>query len=372
MTDYYEILGVSRNASAEEIKRAYRKKARQLHPDYAGPGSEEAFKELSVAYEILSDPGKRRQYDIGGPAAFTNGGGFGADFGFADLFETMFGARGGFGAPTGPAQRTRRGQDSLVAVELTLEDVVFGAHKEVRVDTAVECATCAGSCCQPGTSPTPCTTCGGAGSVMSVQQSLLGAIRTSSVCRDCQGYGHTIDNPCEECGGEGRVRATRTVAFDIPAGVENGTRVRLSGKGQAGPAGGPPGDLYVEIREKAHPLFARQGYDLHTRIEVPMTLAALGTVFSLDTLDGDQELIIAPGTQSESEIVLKGLGVGRLSGGGRGNLHVHVSVQTPTAMDPRQQELLEELAELRGEQRVEPVGAAPGPLKWFKDKLGNR
>ena len=371
MTDYYAVLGVSKDASAEEIKLAYRKKARQLHPDYAGPESEEAFKELSNAYDTLSDPAKRRQYDMGGPSMFNGGGGFAGDFGFADLFETMFSARG-FGAPSGPAQRTRRGQDSLVAVELTLEEVVFGTHKEVQLDTAVECAECAGSCCAPGTSPVTCSECGGAGSRLQIQRTLLGDIQTSVACSSCQGYGQIIEEPCEECAGEGRTRATRTVSFEIPAGVENGTRVRLAGKGEVGPAGGPPGDLYVEIREKPHPLFTRNGYDLHTRIDVPMVLAALGTVFSLGTLDGEEELVIAPGTQSGSEMVLKGLGVGRLSGRGRGNLHVHISVQTPTDMDSRQRELLEELGELRGEQRVEPALASSGPLKWFKDKLGNK
>lgn len=372
MTDYYQILGVSQDASADEIKRAYRKRARELHPDYAGAGSEDAFKELSVAYEILSDPQKRRQYDAGGPQAFA--GGFPSEFGFADLFETMFGGGSfGAGAATGPAQRTRRGQDSLVAVELTLEEVVFGANKEIKVDTAVTCETCGGSCCEPGTSPLTCTVCGGTGAVSRVQQTLLGAIRTQAACNACQGFGQTIPHPCVECSGEGRVPATRTVNFDVPAGVENGTRIRLSGRGQAGPAGGPAGDLYVEIREKPNPLFARQGIHLHTRIEVPMALAALGTVFSLTTLDGEQELVISPGTQSESEIVLKGLGVGRLGGSGRGNLYVHVGVQTPTELDEAQQKLLEELAELRGEQRVEPVGVAgQGPLKWFKDRLGSR
>ncbi len=376
MTDYYQILGVSADASAEEIKKAYRKRARQLHPDYAGPESEEAFKELSVAYDVLSDPQKRRQYDIGGPDAFSGAGnGFPSEFGFADLFETMFGGGGSFGGgrSSGPAQRTRRGQDSLVAVELTLEEIVFGTRKDIRVDTEVLCETCQGSCCEPGTSPVVCSACGGAGSVNRVQQTLLGAIRTQAVCYSCQGYGQTIPNPCHECAGEGKTAANRTVSFDVPAGVENGTRIRLSGKGSVGPAGGPAGDLYVEIREKSNPLFARQGIHLHTRIEVPMALAALGTVFSLTTLDGEQELVIAPGTQPESEIVLKGLGVGRLGGSGRGNLYVHVGVQTPTDLDERQTELLEELAELRGEQRVEPVAmAGSSPLRWFKDKLSSR
>lgn len=372
MRDYYEVLGVSSNATADEIKKAYRKKARQLHPDYAGADSEEAFKELSVAYDVLSDPQKREQYDLGGPAAFSGGGaGPTGDFGFADLFETMFGGMGGFGGPTGPTQRTRRGQDSLIAVEVTLEEVVFGTKKEVKVNTAIECDVCHGSCCEPGTSPTTCPTCGGTGSVTRVQQTLLGAIRTSAPCRTCQGHGQTIDHPCHECVGEGRVRASRTVSFEVPAGVENGTRIRLAGKGEVGPAGGPAGDLYVEIREKPHPLFARQGIHLHTRIDVPVALAALGTVFTLDTLDGQQELVIDPGTQPEAELTLKGLGVARLGGSGRGNLYVHVGVKTPTNLDDRQRELLEELAELRGEQRVEPVGAGThGPLKWFKDKLG--
>lgn len=372
MTDYYEVLGVARDASADEIKKAYRKKARQLHPDYAGPDSEDAFKDLSVAYDVLSDPQKRQAYDIGGPTA-ANGNGFPqGDFGFADLFETMFGTMGGgFAASRGPASRARRGQDSLLAVELTLEEVTFGVKKEIRLDTGVRCETCGGSCCEPGTSPVTCGVCGGTGSVTRVQQSLLGAIRTASPCSACQGYGQTIPNPCRDCGGEGRVRASRTVSVDIPAGMENGSRLRLQGQGEAGPAGGPAGDLYLEVRELPHPAFARSGNDLYTRVDVPMTLAALGTLFSLDTFDGEREVAIKPGTMSGEEIVIKGLGVGKMRGG-RGDLHVTIGVQTPQKLDERQRKLLEELAELRGEERVEPAHAGGGPMRWFKDKLSGQ
>lgn len=372
MTDYYEILGVARDASADEIKKAYRKKARLLHPDYAGPESEDAFKDLSVAYDVLSDAQKRQAYDIGGPAAAGGGGFPQGEFGFADLFETMFGSMGGgFASSRGPASRSRRGQDSLLAVELTLEEITFGVKKDIRVDTAVKCETCGGTCCEPGTSPVTCGACGGAGSVTRVQQSLLGPIRTSAPCGNCQGFGQIIQDPCHACSGEGRVRVSRTVSVDIPAGMDNGARVRLRGQGEAGPGGGPAGDLYLEVRELPHPTFARRGSDLYTRVDVPMTMASLGTLFSLQTFDGEQEVTIKAGTMSGEEITLKGLGVGRPRGG-RGNLHVTIGVQTPQHLDDRQRELLEELAELRGEHRVEPAHSSGGPMRWFKDKLGGQ
>lgn len=369
VNDYYEILGVSRDATQEEIRKAYRKRARQLHPDYAGPDSEEAFKDLSVAYETLSDPQKRQMYDIGGPDALHGGtGDAGAGFGFADIFESMFGG-GGFASASGPIPRARRGQDQLLAVEVTLEEETFGAKKEVSLDTWVRCERCGGTCCEPGTHPTTCPTCGGTGSVTRVQRSLLGNVRTQTPCSACQGHGTTISQPCRECSGEGRVRSRRTMTVDIPVGVDNGTRIRLTGRGEAGPAGGPNGDLYLEIREKRHPVFTRRGDDLHTWITIPMTTAALGTVFELQTLDGAREVVIKSGTQPQGEVVLGGLGVGHLQRPGRGDLHVHVDVEVPRKLDDRSRQLLEELASIRGEARVEPRREDQTVFGRLRDRL---
>lgn len=354
MRDYYEVLGVARDASQDEIKKAYRKLARKLHPDYAGADSEEAFKELSVAYETLSDPEKRQMYDIGGPDALRGGAGAGAGFGgFSDIFEAMF--SGGFGASaSGPASRVRRGKDRQVVVDITLEDAAFGAAKEVSFDTYVLCEACHGSMCQPGTSPTQCTTCHGSGFVTQIQNSLFGRMQTQAPCPTCQGYGDTIATPCAECSGAGRVRTRRTLNVNIPAGASEGTQIRVSGEAEVGQGGGPNGDLYLLIREKKHPVFDRRGDDLHTWITIPMTTAALGAEFELETLDGKKTVTINPGTQPNDDIVLEGLGVGHLQRSGRGSMHVHVDVQIPKKLDEKSRELLEELAKVRGEVRVEP------------------
>ncbi|MCI1691975.1 MAG: molecular chaperone DnaJ [Actinomyces sp.] len=374
MNDYYEILGVPRDASQDQIKKAYRKKARQLHPDYAGPESEEAFKDLSVAYETLSDPQKRQMYDLGGPEAVHGGGagGMGGDgFGFADIFESMFGGSS-FASSSGPIPRARRGQDQLLAVEVTLEEETFGATKDISLDTYIRCPRCEGTCCEPGTRPQTCPVCRGTGSVTRVQRSLLGNIRTQTPCSACQGHGSTIPSPCHECSGEGRVRTRRRMSVDIPVGVDNGTRIRLSGRGEVGPAGGPAGDLYLEVREKKHPIFTRRGDDLHTWITVPMTTASLGTVFQLQTLDGPREVTIGAGTQPQEEIVLKGLGVGRLQRSGRGDLRVHVDVEIPRRLDDRARELLEQLADLRRESRVEPHRGDQSMFDRLRDKLSGQ
>ena len=371
MSDYYQILGVSREATPEEIKKAYRKKARQLHPDYAGPESEEAFKELSVAYETLSDQKKRQMYDLGGPDAVHGGSNpmsGAAGFGFADIFEQVFNGAFGGGA-SGPASRASRGRDQLRAIEVTLEEETFGAKKDITVDTWVTCARCQGACCEPGTTVTTCSTCSGSGFVTRVQRSLLGNVRTQQACSQCGGYGTIIKDPCHDCSGQGRVRSQQTLTVDIPAGVENGTRIRLSGRGEAGPAGGPHGDLFLEVHEVKHPVFARRGDDVHTHITVPMTVAALGTVFTLDTLDGSKEVTIEPGTQPEDEVVLKGLGVGHLQRSGRGDLHVHIGVEVPRHLDERSRTLLEELADIRGEHRVEVPTSQKSTFQRFRDKL---
>lgn len=369
MRDYYEVLGVSRTATIEEIRRSYRKKARELHPDYAGVQSEEAFKELSVAYETLSDPEKRQMYDLRGPAGMSGASSpFGPGFGFTDIFEAMF-SGGAFGGAQPSRTRGRPGRDTKVAVEVTLEDVVFGTEKQVVLDTAMVCATCEGSCCAPGTSPVTCSVCSGTGSVTRIQSSLLGQIRMAVPCNSCGGQGRTIPTPCAACAGEGRVRATRTISVTVPSGIENGSRIKLRDQGEAGAQGGSAGDLYVEVRVKPDKLFSRRGMDLHTSITVPMTTAALGVVFPLATFDGEHDVVVPPGTQPNEEVVLKGLGITRPGGTGRGNLYVHVGVEIPERLDDRSRELLEELAAHRGEDVGERPKAKSSVFGRIKDAL---
>ncbi|MDM7853778.1 molecular chaperone DnaJ [Cellulomonas alba] len=375
MTDYYEILGVPRDATPEQIKKAYRKLAREHHPDVAGAdaASEERFKDVSRAYDVLSNPEKRRAYDLGADPA-SPGGGMGGGFGFQDIFETFFGAATGGPSARGPVPRARRGQDALVRIDLDLAEVTFGTHREVPVDTAVVCPTCNGTCCRPGTSPRTCEVCGGRGSVQRVARSFLGQVMTTQPCPACHGFGTVIPEPCTDCSGEGRVRARRTLQVDVPAGVDTGTRIKLTGQGETGPAGGPAGDVYLEVHERKHDTFLRRGDDLHATVSVPMTAAALGTVLTLDTLDGAREVDLRPGTQPAQIVALKGLGVGHLHTGGRGDLMVHVDVEVPTSLDDEQSELLRRLATLRGEERPEArlAAANPGVFSKLRDKLAGR
>jgi len=374
VTDYYEILGVPRDASAEQIKKAYRKLARELHPDVAGEAGEDRFKDVARAYEVLSNPDKRQQYDMGVDPSSPSGGagaGFGNGFGFQDIFETFF---GGGGAPAGPVPRARRGQDALVRMDIDLAEAAFGAKRELQVDTAVVCGTCSGNGCRPGTDLKTCDVCQGRGNVQRVARSFLGQVMTTAPCAACQGFGTVIPEPCADCSGEGRVRSRRTLSVNVPAGVDTGTRIKLTAQGEVGPGGGPAGDLYVEIREKPHETFVRRGDDLHCTLQVPMTAAALGTVLDLETLDGEQEIDLRPGTQPGQVVTLKGLGVGHLHAGGRGDLNVHVDVQVPAGLDEEQTELLRSLATLRGEERPEPrlTAAHPGVFSRLRDKLSGR
>jgi molecular chaperone DnaJ len=348
VSDYYEVLGVTRAASAEEIKRAYRKLARQLHPDVnSSPSAAERFKEVGRAYEVLSSPDKRQAYDTGAdPNA--SGGGFGQGFGFTDIFETFFGATAG---ARGPVPRQRRGQDALIRIEIDLAEAAFGGQRELQLDTAVVCPVCSGSCCQPGTSPQVCEVCRGRGQVQRVARSFLGQVMTTQACVACQGFGTVIPSPCLECSGEGRVRSRRSLTIKVPPGVETGTRIQLSGQGEIGPGGGPAGDLYVEIVEKQHAVFSRRGDDIHCTVEVPMTAAALGTTIKLETLDGTEDFDVRAGSQSGEASTLRGFGVTHLRGTGRGDLVVHLSVLTPTKLDEEQEELLRQFAVLRGEER---------------------
>ena len=356
--DYYAILGVARNASPDEIKKAYRKLARQLHPD-VNPSAEaqERFKEVTAAYEVLSDPQKREIVDLGGDPLAPGGGGMGGAggpfAGFADIMDAFFGGATGMGA-RGPRTRIRPGADALYHLELDLVDTAFGTARELNLDTAVLCTRCNGAGTAAGTHPETCGTCGGRGEVQSVQRSFLGQLVTSRTCPECGGVGTRIRHPCPDCAGEGRVRAHRTITVKVPAGVEDGMRLRLSGEGEVGPGGGPPGDLYVEIRERKHPLFTRDGDDLHCRLSLPMTAAALGTTVKLETLDGEETLEVRAGTQSGTVTTLRGRGVPHLSRSvGRGDLHVHIDVETPTKLDPEQERLLRELARVRNEEAPE-------------------
>lgn len=371
VSDYYEILGVSRDATPEEIKKAYRKLARQLHPDVnAGPEAEERFKEVGRAYDVLSNPERRQVYDLGVDPGAT-GGGFGAGFGFTDIFETFFGAAAG---ARGPAPRQRRGQDALIRIEIDLAEAAFGSQRELQLETAVVCPACEGTCCRPGTSPRTCEVCHGRGQVQRVARSLLGQVMTTQACVACHGFGSVIPEPCLECSGEGRVRTRRSLTIKVPAGVDTGTRIQLARQAEVGPAGGPPGDLYVEIVERPHPTFTRRGDDLHCMVEVPMTAAALGTSLEVETLDGAEEIEVRPGLQPGENVVLRGLGITHLRGGGRGDLIVHLGVLTPTRLDEQQEALLRELAKLRGEER--PAGRmAPAHQTVFgklRDRLSGR
>jgi molecular chaperone DnaJ len=349
-TDYYALLGVSRDATPEEIKKAYRRLARELHPDVnPDPEHQERFKLVTAAYEVLSDPEKRQMYDLGGDPFSQARGGGSATFDFSDIMDAFFGG----GAQRGPRTRARRGQDALIRIQIELSDAVFGSTRDLTVDTAVRCATCDAAGTAPGSTFETCVMCKGRGEIQQVQRSFLGQVMTSRPCPQCQGFGTTIPHPCHECSGDGRVRTRRTLTVQIPPGVDTGTRIQLSGEGEVGPNGGPAGDLFVEIVVATHALFERRGDELHCVVTVPMTAAALGTSMTLDTLDGTTVIDIRPGTQSGESLVVRGQGAARLRSAGRGDLHVHLRVQTPTRLDAEQEELLRQLAALRDESTVQ-------------------
>lgn len=348
MADHYEVLGVERNASPDEIKKAYRRLARELHPDVnPSPDAAERFKLVTHAYDVLSDPQGREQYDLGPQPGF---GGGGANFGgFGDIFETFFGGGGG---SRGPKSRRERGQDALLRVEIDLDEVVFGTHRDLEVDTAIVCETCNGSCCQPGTAPVTCDICHGTGSIQRSVRSLLGNVMTSSPCGTCRGYGTVIATPCVTCQGQGRVRARRTVPVDIPAGVDTGLRLQMPGSGEAGPAGGSNGDLYLEIKVKHHDVFSRDGDDLLCTLEVSMTDAILGTTATVKALDGDITLELKAGVQSADIMTVKDRGITHLRGNGRGDMRVGIQVVTPTKLDHKERELIKQFA--ASHKRTEP------------------
>ncbi|MDR1118229.1 MAG: DnaJ domain-containing protein [Bifidobacteriaceae bacterium] len=393
MNDYYGILGLSRGCSAEEVKTAYRKASRAHHPDIVGhtAKAEEKFKEINAAYEVLSDPKKREMYDLGvdplAPGGGAAGGagnpfagfgsqGFGGGFaGFGDIFEAVFtAASGGSAGQQGPLPRAARGRDQLERLTVDLSDAVFGATRAISYSTYLTCSGCGGSCCAPGTGPSVCSACQGRGVRERLVRSLLGTMRTMDPCRQCEGHGTVIATPCPDCSGNGRVRGRRSAEVRVPAGVDTGNRLRLTGEGEAGPAGGPAADLYVEFKVRRHADFMRDGDDLVATLALPMTAAALGASVPIQTLDGVQQITIRPGAQPGSTIVLEGLGVGRLGQRTRGDLRVNLDVQVPTDLDEAQRELLGRLAAERGEERpqAELSPAHGGMFSRLKDKLSGR
>jgi molecular chaperone DnaJ len=358
--DFYELLGVERTADERTIKSAYRKLAMQCHPD-KNPGckeSEAKFKAVSAAYACLSDPQKRAAYDRFGHAAFENGGGGfgnGADFGdLGDIFETIFGgAFAGGGAGRGP----RRGADLRYDMEITLEEAFHGKSAEIEVETAETCKPCHGSGAEPGTSARRCNLCTGRGKVRAQQ----GFFMVERTCPNCHGRGEVIEKPCRACRGEGRVDVPHTLAVDVPPGVDNGTRIRLSGKGEAGPFGAPPGDLYIFIHVKRHPVFEREGTTLVTRAPISFTTAALGGEIAIPGLDGARHTIEIPaGIQSGKQLRKRGAGMPVLQGRGHGDLVVEVSVETPTKLTAKQKDLL------RAFQQTETGDECPQSKGFFE------
>lgn len=370
--DYYEVLGVARGASAEELKKAYRAKAKALHPDRNSdnPNAEAQFKEVNEAYDVLKDADKKAAYDRFGHAAFEGGmgggrGGAGGGAGFrgqgdfsafSDIFEDIFGdfmgGRGGQGGGPGGGARARpqRGADLRYNLRVTLEEAFHGAPKTLQLRSAVTCEPCKGTGSESGGEAVSCPTCGGLGRVRA-QQGFLTMERT---CPTCGGAGHVVKNPCRACAGAGRVEKERTLSVNIPAGVETGTRIRLAGEGEAGPRGGPPGDLYIFIELRDHPIFQREGSTLFCRVPVSMPTAALGGEVEVPTIDGNMSRVkVPPGSQTGKQLRLRGKGMPALRGGGAGDMVIELAVETPVNLTPRQKELLEEFERLSEDNNPE-------------------
>ena len=363
--DYYDLLGLSRDATSDEIKRAYRTLARQLHPDTnPDPAAADRFKQVAQAYEVLSDPEKRQRYDRYGAEGMGGGDPFGGA-GINDIFDAFFGGGGGggpFGGRRGPSGPPR-GQDLEVAVEITFEQSVFGAQIPVELKLPDRCDDCDGSGAGEGTKPVTCSDCGGSGQVRRVRQSVLGQMVSTSPCPRCGGLGQVITTPCASCRGEGRVTVAKSYTVEVPAGVVSGSTLRLTRRGAAGPRGGSHGDLYVHLRVQPHERFRREDDDLVTDVPISIAQASLGTKLVLETLDGDEDLAIPPGTQPGHEFVLRGRGVPRLHGRGRGDLRAIVRVEVPTKLSGDEVELLRKYAEGRGERVGDPGSSLFSKIK---------
>jgi molecular chaperone DnaJ len=372
--DYYEILGVSRTASEAELKAAFRKLAMQHHPD-RNPGDmecEHRFKELNEAYDVLKDGDKRAAYDRFGHAAFEHGGvggghGFGADFAstFADIFDDLFGMGGRRGRPSG----RERGADLRYNMEISLEEAFTGKTAQVRIPTSVTCEACSGTGAKTGTRPRACPTCGGHGRVRHAQ----GFFTLERTCPACHGRGQVIEDPCPSCSGSGRVTRERTLSVNIPAGVEDGTRIRLAGEGEAGVRGGPAGDLYIFLSIASHQFFQRDGADLHCRVPVSMVTAALGGAFDVPTIDGGKTKVKVPeGTQSGRRFRLQGKGMPVLRSKQMGDMYVQVIVETPQKLSKRQKDLLAEFEKISSRETHPESAGFFTRVKDFFDGLGSR
>ncbi|HHW92805.1 MAG TPA: molecular chaperone DnaJ, partial [Firmicutes bacterium] len=358
--DYYEILGVSRDATQDDIKKAYRKLARKYHPDVNqnDPKAEEKFKEIKEAYDVLSDQQKRAQYDQFGHAAFENGGyqagpqgfgGFGGFGGFDDIFDMFFGQ--GFGGAGRGRNQPRQGPDLRYDLEITLEEAATGVERDLEVVRTEICPDCNGSGAEPGTHPTTCNVCGGTGQIKQVRQTVLGQMVNITTCHACGGSGQIVTTPCSKCRGRGKIRRTRKIHVSVPPGVDTGSRLRINGEGEAGSHGRPPGDLYVYITIKPHAFFTRQGVDILYEAPLSFTQAALGAEIEVPTLHGKAKLTVPAGTQPGTRFRLRGKGLPHLRRGGRGDQLVKVAVKIPTRLTAKQRKLLEEFAETLNEKK---------------------
>ncbi|MDP2728034.1 MAG: molecular chaperone DnaJ [Dehalococcoidia bacterium] len=366
--DYYEVLGVSKNATDEEVKKAFRKQAFQFHPDRnKNHDAEERFKEISEAYEVLSDVEKRANYDRFGHAGQQGFGGFegfGGFSGFGDIFETFFG-----GAGTATRRGPQQGSDLNHNLTLTFEEAAFGCEKEIQVSRNVVCPACSGSGSEPGTQPAKCPNCNGLGQVRRVQQSIFGQFVNVATCPRCHGEGRIITSPCTKCKGTGKMRQTHRLAVNIPPGVDDGSQLRLSGEGEPGAKGGRPGDLYMSISVLKHKLFRRQGSDVLYDLPLTFPQAALGDEVEVPTLDGPQPLKIPSGAQSGKVFNLRNRGIPHLRGGGRGDMLIRVRVVTPESLTEYQRKLLQELANTMGHE-VSPQDGK-GLFDKIKDAFGS-
>ena len=367
--DYYEVLGVPRDASDEEIKRSYRRAAQRHHPDIdSSDGAEQRFKELNEAYRVLSDRQRRTAYDMFGHAGVDGastgaGGGFGGGFGpFGDIFDAFFG-----GSPAGARGRRRVVAGADLRYDLTIEfaEAVAGVTREINFPTLVQCSTCEGSGAEPGSQPEKCPECNGTGEKRRVAQTILGQMVNITACPRCNGEGSIVSTPCQVCRGEGRIREQRTLKVDVPAGIDSGQRIAIEGQGEAGPRGGPPGDLYVAVTVREHASLLRRGTELYYELPVSFPQAALGASLEIPTVEGAEQLAVPAGTQGGTEIRLRGRGVPRLRGLGRGDLHVIVTVVVPHKPSKRERELLKELGEV-GAPAVLPRGG-PGLVDRLRD-----
>jgi molecular chaperone DnaJ len=363
--DLYEVLGVPREASDAEIKRAYRKLAQQWHPDVnKDPEAPARFKEASEAYQILSDPERRQRYDMFGQAGVDGGpaeAGFEGFGGFSDIFDAFFG-----GAATGSTRRGRPlpGSDLRYDLRITFEEAVKGTEKEIEFRSLARCETCSGTGAAPGSEAVTCPQCEGRGEVRSVRQTMLGQMVNVSACPRCRGEGKIVKDPCPTCRGEGRVEGKRTLRVTIPAGIDEGHQIRLTNEGEVGPRGGPPGSLYVAVHVAPHPTLRRDGTELYYETRISIAQAALGTTITVPTVEGEEEVEIKPGTQPDTAIRLRGKGVPHLRRtGSRGDLHVLIDVDVPKKLSKKQRELLEAFAKESGETVSAPGGG-------ILDKLG--